>query len=528
MNQTMERPPASAGRAAGSGPLVSVVVVCYNQARYLGDALASVLGQTWGDLEVVVVDDGSADDTAAVVRRFPEARYVHQPNRGLAAARNTGLRHTTGQYVLFLDADDRLLPRAVEAGLDCFRAQPECGFVFGAYRNIRSDGSPAATDPPEPVDQDHYWRLLQGNVIGMHGAVLYKREALEAAGGFDETLRACEDYDLYLRLARKWPVRRHLEVAAEYRQHDDNMSRDRAFMLRSVLQVLRREQGRVPDRRHRRALRRGKRVWREYYGRFLVEEWKANRTWAGWWRLFRLDPRGMLERSLKAVLRRMWRRAAMPRVRFGSLRRLEPFSRRFGLDRGQPVDRYYIESFLAGHAAAVQGRVLEIGDDAYSRRFGGDRVTWQDVLHVAPGYPGATIIADLARAPQIRSECFDCIILTQTLHYIYDVHAAAATLARILKPGGTLLATLPGISQVCRDQQDRESDCWRFTAASARRLVHEHFPGAACEVRTYGNVLAAAAFLYGLAASDLRRRELDHHDPDYPVTVAVAVTKAAR
>jgi SAM-dependent methyltransferase len=209
-------------------------------------------------------------------------------------------------------------------------------------------------------------------------------------------------------------------------------------------------------------------------------------------------------------------------LRAGSI---EPVSRRFGLDRGQPIDRRYIESFLAEHADKVRGHVLEIGDDAYSRKFGSDRIVHQDILHVVQGYPGATIVADLAHAPHIPSESFDCIILTQTLHYIFDIHAAVATLERILKPGGALLLTVPGISQTCRDQADPESDCWRFTASSVRKVLAGHFHCAGLFVCTYGNVLAAASFLYGKSARELAKHELDHHDPDYPVTIAAVAVK---
>jgi SAM-dependent methyltransferase len=202
-------------------------------------------------------------------------------------------------------------------------------------------------------------------------------------------------------------------------------------------------------------------------------------------------------------------------------------SRQFGFDRGLPIDRYYIESFLTESAGTIGGVVLEIGDDSYSRRFGGKRITRQDVLHVVPGHPGATIIADLGDALEIPSSRFDCIILTQTMHYIFDLRAAAATLYRILKPGGTLLATLPGISPVCRDQHDKNSDCWRFTAASAATLFAMDFGAANVRVRTYGNVLTAVAFLEGLCAGDLRPYELDHHDPDYQVTIAVNARKGA-
>jgi SAM-dependent methyltransferase len=174
----------------------------------------------------------------------------------------------------------------------------------------------------------------------------------------------------------------------------------------------------------------------------------------------------------------------------------------------------------------VQGHVLEVGDDAYSRRFGGERVKRQDVLHIVPGFPGATIVADLAHGATLPSNCFDCVILTQTLHYIFDLKAAVETLHRVLKPGGVLLATLPGISAICRDQDDQESDCWRFTTVSAGRLFSNRFGEHNVAVRSFGNVLAAISFLEGLAVEDVTLRELDQFDPDYQVTVAVRARKA--
>src|SRR5258708_7454977 len=174
-------------------PHVSIVIVCYNQARYLPDAIHSALAQTFTDIEVLVVDDGSTDNTRDVVRSFPTIRYVYQNNQGLAAARNTGIHETTGLYLLFLDADDRLLPDAAQSGLECFEGRPESGFVFGKWRNIYDDGSPAPSETGSTVKQDHYWHLLQGNFIGMHGAVLYSRDALLHVGGFNTKLPACED-----------------------------------------------------------------------------------------------------------------------------------------------------------------------------------------------------------------------------------------------------------------------------------------------------------------------------------------------
>jgi SAM-dependent methyltransferase len=146
------------------------------------------------------------------------------------------------------------------------------------------------------------------------------------------------------------------------------------------------------------------------------------------------------------------------------------------------------------------------------------------VLHVSEGNPHATFVGDLTNADHIPSCSFDCVILTQTLHLIYDVRAALATLYRILKPGGVLLATIPGISQIDHGEWGN-SWYWSFTALSAQRLFEEIFPPSGVEIETYGNVLAAVAFLHGLAVKELRQDELDHHDPNYQLLVAVKAVK---
>ena len=226
-----------------------------------------------------------------------------------------------------------------------------------------------------------------------------------------------------------------------------------------------------------------------------------------------------------AALRRRLR--AVPdvgRVDFGQLRRVTPISTVFGYDRGLPVDRYYIEGFLARNAGVVRGRVLEVGDDTYTRRFGGERVTRSDVLHVAEGNPRATFVGDLTSADHIPSDAFDCVILTQTLHLIYDVRAAIATLHRILRPGGVLLTTFPGISQI--DQGEWGGTWfWGFTLQSARRLFGETFPEQALTFETHGNVLAAISFLHGLAVEELSPAELDYNDPHYQLVIAVRAVK---
>lgn len=232
----------------------------------------------------------------------------------------------------------------------------------------------------------------------------------------------------------------------------------------------------------------------------------------------------ILPKALRRPLLAWWRRPR--RARWGGLRRLEPVGRVFGFDRGQPIDRYYIEAFLEGREADIRGHVLEVGDPGYTRRFGGDRVTQSTVLHAAPGNQRATLVGDLATGEGIPQDAFDCTILTQTLHVIYDIKAAVATSHRALRPEGVLLATFPGISQISRYDMDRWGDYWRLTSMSARRLFEDVFGPGNVEVEAHGNVLAATAFLQGLAVEDLRRDELDHRDPDYEVLVTVRAVRA--
>jgi SAM-dependent methyltransferase len=231
-----------------------------------------------------------------------------------------------------------------------------------------------------------------------------------------------------------------------------------------------------------------------------------------------------VRRRLRTLRQRAGRPPARQKVRFGSLRRTEPLSRQWGFDRGQPVDRYYIEQFLGANAGSIRGRVLEIADPTYTRRFGRD-VTQADVLHVVEGNPHATIVGDLTSADHIPSDAFDCIIITQTIHLIYDFRAALATVHRILKPGGTALATAPGISQISRPDMDRWGDHWRFTTASMARLFGEVFPEELVTVEAHGNVLAATAFLYGLASAELSPAELAVRDPDYQLLITVRAVK---
>jgi SAM-dependent methyltransferase len=211
-------------------------------------------------------------------------------------------------------------------------------------------------------------------------------------------------------------------------------------------------------------------------------------------------------------------------VRFGDFRRLEPMSREYGFDRGVPIDRYYIEKYLSSKGPKITGRVLEIGERLYTKAYG-QGVTQSDMLHVNEGIPDTTYVDDLSDGSTLPSNAFDCVILTQTLHLIFDMKKALQTIYRILKPGGVLLVTVPGITQVS-DTDWNDTWYWALTSNAARKLHGEVFPPNGVEVTAYGNVLASISFLQGLAASEITPKELDFYDPEYQVTIGIMARKA--
>jgi glycosyltransferase involved in cell wall biosynthesis len=243
--------------AASEGPaemtdLVSVIIPCYNYAQYLGEAIGSVLSQTYPHVEIIVVDDGSVDDTRDVATRFRGVRYIYQRNQGLSAARNTGLRESRGAFIGFLDADDRLMPDALRIGVEYLYAHPDCAFVSGQVGLIAEDGSLLSTPQETVPGAYHYAELLRHNYIWTLAAVVYRRFVFASIGGFDTSLAACEDYDVSLRIAREFPVGCHGEAVAEYRQHGSNMTRNTAKMMASVFTVLRSQRSFIGGDRSRR------------------------------------------------------------------------------------------------------------------------------------------------------------------------------------------------------------------------------------------------------------------------------------
>jgi SAM-dependent methyltransferase len=234
--------------------------------------------------------------------------------------------------------------------------------------------------------------------------------------------------------------------------------------------------------------------------------WAAGRAYAATWRAaHRLLERGAPRSTLEER-----RRPRLPS---------EPYERKYGMGLGRPVDRVYIEGFLERHAVDIHGDVLEILDPMYTHRFGGARVERADVLDASPSGSEATVTGNLETGEGLPREGYDCFICTQTLSLIYNVRSAVRNAHAVLRPGGVLLVTVPGISQQADPAHEEFPDYWRFTKLALRRLLEEPFGPGAVEVEAHGTVAATAAFVYGIPASEINPALLTPHDPDYEMVV---------
>jgi glycosyltransferase involved in cell wall biosynthesis len=253
-------------------PLASIIIPCHNSARYLSETIESALAQTHPDIEVILVDDGSTDETSSIAKSYP-VRYVYQENRGISAARNKGISHCRGRYVQFLDHDDRLLPDAVETGVRLLEEHPECAIAVGEHRYIGADGRVLGYSNKRAAGRDLYLMLLEGNFVETPCSALHRRSTFSITGIFDENVQGAEDFELYLRTARRSGLIGHAAVVAEYRLHNANTSRNAGLMLAVSYRVLEMER---PHLRHDhvklRLWRRGMRSVERLYGRQLARE----------------------------------------------------------------------------------------------------------------------------------------------------------------------------------------------------------------------------------------------------------------
>jgi glycosyltransferase involved in cell wall biosynthesis/SAM-dependent methyltransferase len=522
--------------------LVSIIIPCYNHAHYLSIAIESVLKQTYPFIEIVVVDDGSADNTKQVAQKYSQIKYIYQPNQGLSVSRNTGIKNCTGAYIAFLDADDWLYPSAIEINLNCLQQNEQFAFVSGAYDNVYENKN--ITECKIEIGTDHYEHFLDYNYVGMISVVLFRRWVFDEFL-FDTNLKACEDHDLYLKVARKYPVLHHTQKIAAYRRLSTSMSSNIPLLLSTALTILKRQKKQLKTKAERKVYNRSynslyqqlyslnipvteeniyvfKSDYFTFYKYKLLSFFKRNKSMIKS-KIKKLIPNPILK-GLHKLTSPKPLAPPVKNVALGDFDRVTPFSREFGFDRGGAIDRYYIENFLQRESVSIFGRVLEIGDNSYTLLYGDKKVTKSDILHVDEKNTSATFIGDISNAAHIPDDIFDCIILTQTLHLIYDFKGALKTCHRILKPGGTLLLTVPYITSIDHDEWN-STWYWAFSDKVLKQLMEETFPGGTAEVQSFGNVFVAAAFLYGMGLPEITKEKLDYHDPYFQVIITVKAVK---
>lgn len=535
-----------------SPPEVSVVVPFLNARAFLEESIASVRAQTYSSWELLLVDDGSDDGGTDIARahaaRDPDrVRYLEHPGhqrRGISASLNLGIRHAAGRFIAPLDADDVWLPAKLQAQVEILAMQPEAAMVYQRTQYWYS-----WTGKPEDRRRDYLEKLgvapntlvsppallsliLRGqSPVPCPCNILIRRDAVQRVGGFEERFfNLFTDQAFYAKVFLSMPVFAADGCWARYRRHPSQSTaaaessgriwKARKLFLKWLEQYLNEHGARGSDVWH--ALQHALRPSR------IAPDGRPFSRREIWTRWLRRAGTRTLPWAVQDGLRRLWRGPAyvppVGRVRFGDLRRAKPVAGIWGLERGLPIDRYYIEWFLARHARDIRGSVLEVGDARYTWRFGFGAVTSSDVLNVAAGHPETTIVADLSCPEQVPLDQFDCVIAAQTLQLIADLESAVRALHRMLRPGGVALVTLPGISQTHHADWGGHWR-WNFTSLSARALFEAAFASADVEVETHGNVLAATAFLQGLTAEDLRPDELDYEDPDYQVSILVRAVR---
>lgn len=523
-------------------PDVSIVLPIYNGAKYIGATLDAVLGQTHQSWELLVYDDASTDDTPTVLSAYVEKaqgrmRVLRDPagvNRGQFAGRIAGSKAARSETIALLDADDVWRPNYLERSLAAWRTvtkrRSNLAFAFTPATYWYPDKS--APDFVQPMPDNSPRTLEPGELLPSifdsnymispcPSATIIRRDVLQSMERFARAAHRnlYEDQFLWIAASSTRPIHCNDFSLMLYRQHNISFSRgwgEAAMRERSVVDertMLREIQSQLTE----------------------VPEAVAERLSS---RAAQVDAPSALSRGRAALVARtpewlrrkvrrveskivdrtkMWAESARTHVRDG----VEPLSYVWGFDRGTPIHRHYLESFLRASARVVKGRVLEFQNDEYASIVGGSAITKLDILHIDDTNPRATLIADLTKPNDLPSDAFDCVICTHVLHIIPDFASALRDLHRVLKPGGTLLVAVPLISMY----EPGYSELWRFTPEGLRTALAGAFAPDRIEVAAYGNSLVSAGELRGLVAEDFSRDELAWNDPRFALEVCGRATK---
>jgi glycosyltransferase involved in cell wall biosynthesis len=525
-------------------PLVSVILIFFNAERFIDEAIESVVAQTYGAWELLLVDDGSTDRSRTLALRYVERHpekvrcleHEGHQNRGMSASRNLGIRHAKGQYVAFLDADDVWLPGKLEHQVALLNSHPAVGMVYGPTQwwyswSGATEGHRDFVHPPDaPPGRLFTSPTLLLEFLRSEGlspctcSILVRREMLERTGGFEERFRGLyEDQAFCAKVCLETPVFASSECSCRYRQHPDSAS------------AIARMAG--PDHTPRLAflnwlasylLARGvndREVWRTV----KREQWRCrhpalNRALG--------RPRQVARRTAPRARHWAWALARLPLVRqlrFMQLRRLRPL--RNGRQVGTPVVRYYWARFLEKHRSDIRGATLEVGTTVTVRQYGGQAIARADALDLAAHSPEVTVVADLTRADHVPADQYDCFINQFTMHLIYDLDAALYHSIRMLKRGGVLLVNFPCVDYYFPRGLDMGSGApmfvyWWFTPIQVENLLRRAgLSPSDYTLEIFGNLFSRIAYQMNLAAEELAPHELEYADPGHPLLLCVRAVK---
>ena len=497
---------------------VATVVRCGDLVGSVYDTLVSIERQTLNGGETVLTTDQSTPVDALDWLRAIAARngitVVHTETSLPGAVKNAGIWNTHCPNIVCVDAGDRLDPAY----------HSSCAIVLEDHADVElvttgtlvlGPGLAQRVARPNGCTLDS----LLGNTLAAHGASMFRRTAWDEIGGFEETLSCLDDYEFFLRVLARRPHGVLVDRPLLLHPRRADALVDRWWGTDEYIDAF----TTIVDR-HADAFAHA--VVTSLYER----EHALNDVGVQYRQL--LNRHNETKSQIDALTRRVTESQGedpaerVSTIDIGDFRRTSPIARDWGYERGVPIDRYYIERFLAGQATDIRGVVLEVQEADYTTRFGANRVTRSDVVDLSVSNERATVISDLRVAANIPSGTYDCVILTQTLHVIDDMGAVVAECHRILRSDGVLLVTLPCASRVCLEYGDR-GDFWRVTVDGARELFTRSFSEADLEIYGRGNVLVTAAFLYGLACHELEEAEFSVDDPYNPLLVTVRAKKVS-
>jgi hypothetical protein len=491
----------------------AVVIRCADASARIWNTLRSVERQSVRAEVALVADPSTPPRALEWLRAVADSRghrLVQADSDRPAAVKNAGVRATSAPLVACVDAGCEL----------------HTAFLAHTAPQFDDSGTAAAATwvewvgPGPRVIVEELPPATLAGCLAHSGTVsdvtLIRRSAWLEAGGYDESLPSLETLDLWLRLLS------HDRAIAMVPEALASFVVERGALYRASFDGDRRADAMT------RVLHKHRALFEAHVADVLADREARLLPMAHRFRPLLADRDASLAEveAVRARQRELLgnQLLSLAPVQVGGDARRTPLARDWGFSRGTPVDRYYINRFLESCAADVQGVVLDVQEADTARRIGGDRVTRVDVIDVDGRNAHATIVADLRCAPNVPAASYDCIVLTQTLHLVDDMPAVVAECARLLRPGGVLLVTMPCASRLANDYGPAH-DHWRVTAAAARRLFAEQF-GPNVQVESCGNVAATAAFLYGLAVHEIAPVTLELRDPHYPLLVTVRARKA--